>query len=405
MLEEGLDADGAVAVALKYNPELQSLRHEVAVAEGELLTASEPPNPKVVLGLRHLESVVDHGPRFALRWEPPQPFEVSAKKSRAVASGEEAKEQIAEHALQLTLAVRTTHATLLSLEEEVTLLARASSERKRLNEAIGQRLSQGAATRFDVDVALIAFLELDRERHALEAERDATRHQLVRLLGVNLGPGVVIRSQGGALAAPAPTAPVPELAELEDRALSARPEVRAGAARYEQREQSVELAYLKRVPWFRITAGPAITGNRYSTVSNVTAAIEVSFPLWNWNDGQIQVAEARRAEEADKMAATVASLRRDLADTVTELGRARSAVTDFQERVLPTLTEHERLLATAHEAGQYDLLALILAEEAALRSRRDYLHARLRFQKAWLSLDRLVGEPLSLAPLSPGGKQ
>ena len=110
--------DGAVAVALKWNPDLRAVRRQRGIAEGQIIEAGALANPTVDLDFIHVEDYATRrGWAVALGWEPPQPGIYSARRAAARAGAAAVDADVAEAEWQVVIQVRGAHATLLALAE------------------------------------------------------------------------------------------------------------------------------------------------------------------------------------------------------------------------------------------------------------------------------------------------
>ena len=78
----------------------------------------------------------------------------------------------------------------------------------------------------------------------------------------------------------------------------------------------------------------------------------------------------------------------------------RSSLERYRRTVLPSLDAHERLLNSAAQGGQLDVVAVLRAEDAILRSRSEFVALLLSHHQAWLRLDSATGRRVAAgAPL------
>jgi outer membrane protein, heavy metal efflux system len=393
----GLTEDQAVAAALVRNPDLRAFRRKRQVAEGHVVMAGAIPNPSLKLEALHLQKWGDAGPGIGvgLQWTPPQPGERSARKGQAEARVQEIQQEILEREWQIAFQVRIAHTAVVELEEQQRLLEAAASRRQRIVELVTKRTQLGASTRLDLSLATLALAQLERDRDDIEAQRAIAADTLASLLGLAEVAVAPQRTPSDSGALPTP----PDVRTLEDQALAARPALRAARARYHAREQAVRREYAQRWPWIQLTAAPRYRFNPSSNNyrNDLYLGIELTLPIFNWNTGGIQVAEAERAEEREKMVALLSNIRREIVSARARLEVHRAALRRFRERVLPALVEHERVLQQAIRGGQVDLVALTAAEDVVLRHQRAHAELRLRYRKAWLELERAVGAPVATA--------
>jgi cobalt-zinc-cadmium efflux system outer membrane protein len=408
---DGLPVDQAVAQALASNPDLRAFRLERAVAENQVVSASALENPTLRLEFLHGELVNTTLPAgknkpaptwgygVGLAWVPPQPVEWSAKRAQARARVTEVEQAIRQREWEIAADVRVAHATLAEVEAQILLAESALVVRRRIVDLVGKRVAAGASTRLELNLAELALVQAERDRDGLDAQRASAASALAWLIGQGSGGTIRVAPQASDVAVAGAGVGAGELQAFEDRALAARPGLRAAKARYAAREQSVRLAYAHRWPWFQLAAVPRYRHNNSSTYpDDWTWAVDISLPILNWNTGPIHVAEAERDKERGSYVAELAALRRDIALAVAEIETRQRLVKRYQDTVLPALANHDRLLEIAVASAQIDVVALLAAEDVVLRSRREYQKALLDYHRAWLALERAVGEPMKEIP-------
>lgn len=376
----------AVAVALKSNPDLRAIRRQKGVAEGEVTLAGALNNPTVDLDFIHLE---DYGSRrgwaVALGWEPPMPGIYSAQRAAAKAGAAAVDFEIAEAEWQVAVQVRASHATMLALAEKHTLVDQALVGRRKIATLVDKRVQGGASTLIDLSLAQLAVEQLERERDDLGAQEIAAAAQLGFLMGTPAPTGATGRlpsDNGDTLA----------LDPLVEAALASRPALAAAERRYAQREENVRLETNRRWPWFRFTAIPRYRADASDVHPRDYAfGLQLTVPILNWNSGGIQVAEATRDQERELFRRRIVDLRGTLQRARETLELRGQTLRRYETSVLPSLDQQEKLLATASQGGQLDVVALLAAADVILRSRRDYVDVRLASYRARLDLESAVG--------------
>ena len=393
-LSDGLSPDGAVALALRFNPELNAFRQERGIAAGEVSSASALANPEVGVEWLHLQEYYTRvmGWDVDLGWAPPQPFEWAAKRGRALADLNRVQNEIAEREISLASAVRVSHAELTRVTGEIELSEKSLAARRKIAEFVSKRVARGAGTRFERDLSELALARSEAESQRLQAEQVRAAHLLMDLIGARSD--APPRLQAGA-SPDAGRADRLDAKALEDRALRLRPGLLAAKDRYEMAEQSLRLEHAKKWPWFKFTSIPGYGNNWKNSVTNWDIGGRFTLPIFDWNGGRIDSAFAARDRQRFEFVGTLARVRRDIASGVAEVRAATKTLQVYRDRVLPALEEHERLLQVSFRAGALDVVALLDAEEVAQRSRREYLRSIADAASAWSRLDRSVGVAVS----------
>jgi outer membrane protein, heavy metal efflux system len=392
--DRALTESEAVALALRWNPALRVARRQRTIAQGEVVAAGALANPTVDLELLHLE---DYGTSKAwaveLGWQPPQPVVFSARRAAAAAQADAVGFEIREAEWQLAVAVRAAHARVLAIAEQRGLVEQALQGRRQIVDLIERRLAGGASTRLDLSLAQLALSQGQRDLDDLSAGELSARRELGELIGAGVSPGATgaIPEESGPPAAPD---------QLLHEALTARAALRAEEKRYSQREQELRAEHGRAWPWLRLSAAPRYRADGSDRHPNDFAvALQLTLPIFDQNQGPIAVAEGRRDQQREQFRGRVGTLRREVAAACDEIALHQRTLRRYRELVLPGIDTHSHLLSLAAGGGQLDLVALLTAEDAILRSRREFVDYRLAHYRAWLQLDRAVGR--RIAALTP----
>jgi|GEM_PF-906846 len=382
----GLSEDEAVALALKMNPDLRAARRQLGIAEGEVVAAGALKNPTVDLDALHLEELSKRKAwAVTLGWEPPQPVVRAARRAAASAQVDAVKQDIAEAEWQTAMTVRAAHTGLRAVAEDRALLESAIATRQHIGELVQKRMGGGASTRIDLIVAQLAVADTEHDRD----EVSARELEAARLLGQLLGSVDPVQATGAIVE---DTRSPPALEKLVDAALVTRPALVAEQARFAQREQTIRLQHALAWPWFKFTAAPRYRSDDSQPQPNdFSLGVSVTVPLLDQNQGPIRVAEATRDQERELFRKVASTIHLEVQAALDKIAFRRRTLDRYRAVVLPGLSAHEKLLATAAAGGQLDVVAVLRAQDAILRARREYIELRLAHRQAWLDLERAVG--------------
>lgn len=389
-LAEGLGEEEAVVRALQSNPALRAFRKQRAVAEGEIVSATAFANPSLTLEALHVQSGSQLGWGANLKWMPPQPVEWAALRSQARAHLDEVRYQIAEQEWLLTTQVRTTYATLRELTAQERLFDSALALRRRIVVLTRRQVEHGRATRLELNLAELSIVYAQRDLDDLELRRTQAQALLHAQLGVVSTEPIIVR---GTAPGEMVIATLPDPAALAERAVAARPTIKAAYARILQRDQAVRIEKSRRWPWLTLSGRYRHTESTPFS-NDVLLGVELSLPMFHLQPGPLQVAQAQREQEQAAVEAQVQALLQSIYVACGELKVRLKILQRFQREVLPVLVEHEHLMQTALDGAQVDLVALLSSEENVLRGQREYSDARLAYRRAFLSLEAAVGVPL-----------
>jgi multidrug efflux system outer membrane protein len=365
------------------------------VAEGEIVTAGALANPALRLETTHLQTVSPGrlGWSVGIAWDPPQPGVRSARRGVAEAHLKETESQIREREWALASDVRVAHATLLAIDEQIQVAEDTVGNRRRLTETVEHRLSQGASTRFELDLARLSLAAAERSRDDHRLARTLAATTLIQLLGVG-APGSNVHVAGTLVDTIAET-PTLNQAALEDRALRARPMLAAARAKYQSSEETLRLEMAARWPWIRLAAMPRVRRNEFfGATTDLVLGVDLTLPILDTNSGRIGSATSARDLARAEISAALSTLRGDIARALAALQAQQALLRRLREEIEPVLKEHDRLLAIAARAAELDLAALLAAEDLVFAARNELIGARLEISKSWIALERAVGARL-----------
>lgn len=393
-------ADALVERALAENAELRFYEAEVAAARGQRTQAGLWKNPELSgeYGQKRTtgaEGSVEEG--FTRGFSLAQTFEFPGKGSlrKAMANKEV---EIAELGLkQFKLALQG-RVRLLALEwasasATADAAAEISERSSGLIQLLRERRQTGTQQLLELRVIEGSLLELQVAAKEAVQAKDEARIELNALLGF---PSSHVLALDPALLAPPPALPNGE--QLILTALSQSPLLKMRIAELEKAVREVSSAKLEAAPDFSV--GPFFSqdeaGEREETIG---VTLSTTLPLWNWNQGSITNAKARR-DQAD--ARLLEARRRVEAEAARRL-RAYAMNQDLLKKLSPetlrNLQDASDLADRQYRTGAIGVQLFIEVQREYLNSRRIRNDALLETWKNWLDLQLLIGEA------SPGATQ
>lgn len=378
-LDDMLDPDEAVAIALWNNWAFQAALSDLGVARADLTEARMLRNPVLSLlfpwGPKQLEATLQL-PVEAL-WQRPRRVAAASSNLQAVAA------RLVNDGLALVADVRRAYFEAAASELRLTLATENADLARRIAGIAEARLKAGDISELEARAARSDAAQFEITRNTLEHQRALARVQLVALLGIDQDPELLRLVAADAL-------PVGECGtppNLIKDALSSRPDVRAA-------ELAVEAAG-SRAAWERsrvlnlIAILDANGGGREGF--EMGPGITPDLPVFNQNQGAIGRANAEldRASRQYLMVRTrVAS---DVRSAYLRLSEAQDALTLWDQRILPELEIERNQAETAYTAGEASLLSVLDVGRRLVDARVRRLEAGIAFQQAAVSLDYSVG--------------
>jgi outer membrane protein TolC len=174
-----------------------------------------------------------------------------------------------------------------------------------------------------------------------------------------------------------------------------RPGLSAAREEYEQAEQTLRLAYIQRIPWFRF--GPVYERDVETDSGGINKfglSLGLELPLANLNQGEIARLEAARDKLREGFTAKIHAARAEVHEAEQALRTHERLVRLFQDVIRPALDENAELTDAALALGDVNVLQFVTAQAKVLKGRRDLIEAHLDYWKAVFDLERALGARL-----------
>jgi cobalt-zinc-cadmium efflux system outer membrane protein len=379
---DGLNADEGVAVALTFNPHLNSLERAAAVAGAGLADVAPLPNPQLELQARR---VLDSGPdgwriEGGLAFVIPLSDRIGAERdrARAVVRAEAASLSAARWALANK--VRGAWLRWSEAASEVGVWQQYARTMKPLEEAARSLSAAG-----ELDSTRLGVLELDR-LEAQAAQQDAAGRAdtlamaLRQLMGIRPDAPVTLL----------PSLEPPANAERADGApVVSHPEVLAARATYSASEHAVRLEIARQYPDLRIGPSASVEGP-----GALGLGIGLPIPSLDLNRRPIAQSRARRLARQASVRLVVEQLLAGAALARANAARFRARLVRTRQTLLPAVDKQLDRLAQLAADGEIDPL---LVRHVLERARQIRL-AELKSQ----ALLALALNDLAATTLAPG---
>lgn len=388
-LTDGLDEGELVAVALTLNPGLRATRAELGEAQALLIQAGLWPNPEVGAAVRPELGGGSTGFELDFLFALLRPGERKAKKSIAKATVEEARARIVAEELRVAAEARGARLAVLGGRASYALLEQEAGIRREVVALLRQRRELGEATVLDLHLAELELAEAERAARSARTDLDSSHRALNRVLGLPPLYELPLAAPGEPL-----TFTVyadPEDSELDSRILSGRPDLAAKRAAYRKAEEELRLAVLRQYPSLDI--GPSFERDiEGSEGLGLGASLEL--PLFDRNQGAMAEKHAARERVRAEFVALLHGLRAEAFDAREKLRRARLEVDTQQAETLPLVERSESAFEAAFRSRDISVFEWLTARGQALRARREFLSALLRYSESVVDLETVTGAPL-----------
>lgn len=387
LLKDGLDAERALAVALRRSPQVAALEARWGIAQAEWVQAGRLPNPELGLSLA-IEAASPLGwgvglmqPLAALLLLPTT-LPLSEAERRA------AQAEVAGALLELRASIQAEVVGLQALEAELALLDRVVAA-----EAAAVRLAElqhhaGNLTDWELDQSRVLLDTVQVARIRLATAAGEAHAALASTLGL-YGEEAAFRLKP--LTLPASEGALPEPAELEARALGQRFELEGATAVVERAERLRSFVGVAR--WLPgLSAGVEVESDHGARHLRPTLALEL--PLFD--PGDARAAKARfelGLAEAMRQRAAIA-IRAEVRGARIRLAGAEAFRAQVRDVLLP-----RRIQLVTHTLQQYDAMqvgaaVLLQAKQAEFEAERSAVEATRELLLARIALERATALPL-----------
>ena len=382
----------AVSIFLQQNFQLLAARYDIDTAEAEKLTARLRPNPQVSVGFQGLPLNLSGSflKEQQYSYGISQTFELGGKRGKRIdvanANSELAQAQFQTVLWQLTNDLKKKFYTVL-LDESLLKLAQENqktfaetlkhtSELVQLGEIAGLDLTrlEVEKLKFDTDVA--------------NSERD---YELA-LRDLRIALGGDYRAMDIEVVGTVDYQPYQfSFAELRDKALAARPDLKAAQLSERAADASIRLQDAQRIPDVNLGAGVNQVPQGTSTY---TFGIGVTLPVYDRNQGERAKAliEKKKAQNQEQLITNQVVSDVDKALVAFEIQKRR--VDLYRSGVLAKVNDIQNLTEFSLKAGESSTLDLL----DAIRTRRETLASFYQtlfdYQSSLLDLELATATPL-----------
>jgi len=345
------------------SPRTVADRASIDVTAADRITARTYPNPDISYGNVHLVTGLSTGAITQHQVVFDQPLLIFRQRQARLGAADlnVAAEQarVAQALSQRRLQVRQAFATLLSRQQQRSVIQDSLADLQRVQDVVRGRAEAGE--RSDYDVARIE-IETERVRVEMmnaEADVDDAAGQMATLLGF---PGWSPRATGTL----DPSADVPtDVEALWATAQQRRPSLVAIRQQQAAARGGLFLAQRERLPVPAFSAGTQMT----QSVTGTSTFLGFSMPLPFFDRGQGAIAKADAQIRAQDLAleAELAEAHADIERATTVLAKRRAALSELETRVVERVPTLRRMSEDAYREGGADILELL----DAMRSVKD----------------------------------
>jgi outer membrane protein, heavy metal efflux system len=406
-----------VAEALATHPEVEAARQEVEAARARIPQAGALPDPVLSAGLSNLplsslDLSSDGMTMVVLGLEQRFPARGlrGAREAAARSEVEVAAARVEVVRWAVVTRLREAYFELLLVDEAVEVHHRTHASLEAFARAAESAYGQGLAPQRDILRAQTELAAIHEHLSELRQRRSAALAQVNAILGRDSrapvqpvapdglqalldsdpGPGFLSSS----LVAPELGGGFPTLAQLQDRALSHRPEVVLVRHRTEAARHREEAAFRDRRPGIALMGE---YGARSARSDMISLGVSIDLPIFRGRKQDQAVAEAghrRRVEELEGEN-TLREIRREVADAHADLVRGRERIILLEEAVIPQAQATVESAQAAYRAGEGDFTTLMQTQAVLFRHEIERAHLAAEVGRQMARLERAMGTELT----------
>jgi outer membrane protein TolC len=385
-----LTLDEAVATALTSRALLKAEAERVTAAEGRKRQAGLLPNPEFQFGNENLRPGQDYATDVDTLAYVTWPLDILGKRGQRVAV---ATQTVARTEAELDLlrrqvaqAVRLAYWTARGAQERRDLLRSSVTNFQRVIDYHTAQLKVGIIAEQDLMRVQLEGERLRIAAHLAEIDATKARAQLLKEMGQPGAAPMVLSERLDATPSVAAQAAIEEV-------LARRPEMNVAKTSVEEARANTRLQDVNARPNLGLVFGykRTLLPDSTSGVNTAIAAVQVSIPLFDRNQGNRAAAAAELRRQEQLRIETESGIRTDLDQAVQEYELRRAEVVD----TLRPLREHATNIATiaqaAYQQGGVELLRLLDAERSRLEAESAWVDGMVAFQQSVVNLEAAQG--------------
>jgi len=391
--KRSITLDEAVSIFLKQNLELVAARYDVGSAEAEKLTARLRPNPQLSVGLSGAPLNLS-GPVFREQtydYVISQTFELGGKRSKRIdvanTNAEVARGQFEMVAWQLTNDLKRKFYTVVLNQSLLNLAKENQSSFAEIIKHTTELLNAGEISGLDLERLEVEKLKFDTD--VANAERDYE----VALRDLRFALGGDYRAMDIEVSGSIDYERYQfSFTDLRDRALAARPDLKAAKLSERAADANIRLQNAQRIP--DLTFGPGIE-QVPSGSSTYIVGVGITLPTSDRNQGERAKAliEKQKAQNQEQLITNQILSDVDKALVAFEIQQRR--VDLYRSGVLAKVNNIQNLTEYSMKSGESSILELL----DAIRTRRETLASFYQtlfdYQSSLLDLELATATPLS----------
>ena len=392
---EGLALRQVIATALSGNKDLQAARFVAAQARARLVQAGLLPNPRLELANKNDALFANEGEyttSIGFSQQFPVAGRIARQKDVARIDVDLAFAEIKEAEWKLAGEIANSFYAAMALNRQIEARNRLIEVDQKLLDAARRRFSAAEVSELDVNTAQLDLQRVSQERALLLGERTAQLEHLNQQLGRKAAQPLVLEDTMPS------TETLPNLAELQRRALEQRPDLRSAVLKAERARADTKVARAEQ--WEDWTLSLGVERNRLSitgappqpSTSALSLGLSVPLPLLDQKQGRIAETIASGAQANAQIAALRLSIGNEVAGAVAEIKRLQLVMLEYQRTMLPTSERNVGFAQQGYARGQVAIADVVQAARQQSELNIAYLNTLNLYLQALAKLRTATAE-------------
>ncbi|MCC7175728.1 MAG: TolC family protein [Bryobacterales bacterium] len=394
-----ITAEEAVAEAIRANVALMAERANIPIAEARALTARLRPNPVFSIAGDHMD-VLGTGFNDANAGGPTEIVvgaeflvERGGKRQRRVdvTDKERAVTEMAflDATRMLRLEVQTAFVNVLLARENLALAQQNLAAFNQIVEVNSARVKAGDLAEVELVRSRVAALQYANSVRRAELALRSAGTRLNALLGRK--PGSPAAEPAGGLKK---EAVVLSLKELQETALSARPDLRAGRLNIERAAAEVRLQLAQAKQDY--TVGTEYRRQQVNARSNsLTVGVSMPLPFFNRNQGEIARSRQEQVQAELRVRALELEIAAEVETAANQVEISRRLLEAIEGKLLAEARDVREITDFAYRSGEASLLELLDAQRAFNETMQAFNDTRAEYAQSLYLLEAACGKEVT----------
>ncbi len=384
-----------IELAQRDNKDLQAARFALDIANARLLQAGLRANPSLNVATRSdfaFGNEGEYGNAVGISQSFPITGRLARQKDVARVDIALAEAEVTESERRLAGDIATDVYHVLIIDQQIASRKSLIGIQSVLAKTTRERFKAAEVSELDVNTAQLDLQRLIQERVLLESEHESLLLSLNTRLGRVANSALVIDESLPKLN------PLPNLLELQNKALTLRPDLHTAMLNADRAQ--AEKALAKSLRWEDWTVGLEFSQDKQVITgappqgSSRAIGISISIPLPYFNKGQGLLAEANATHDQAiaRIEAMRFSIAAEVASAYAEASRLQAALSQYDKSMLPVSASNVRLAQQGYREGLVPVFEVMQAQRQQADLNSAYLATLDQFTQALVRLHTAVGD-------------